>query len=168
MFWEFIVPVIVILLLCYFLLPKFKYGVDLNLNKTRYMLNELVRDGSRNNIRNNIHLDLSNKQNPEKQRTDKCLASSPEQCPVGTYKQCTNNLANHGKCDCTDQRSYELCSKDVLQDPLAMDEVLKLEEKDYGKYATRVNQWTVDESTFNDPGNLHIQRTNPYVEELEL
>ena len=49
-----------------------------------------------------------------------------------------------------------------------MDQVLQNEQKDFGKFATRVNRWTVDKTTFNDPSNLHIKRTNPYVEELSL
>ena len=55
---------------------------------------------------------------------------------------------------------------DDMNDLLTMDEVLQNEAKNHGKYAIRVNKWNVGETDYNDPGNLHIQRTNPYVEEL--
>ncbi len=157
-FWDFILPVALILIVCYFLFPTFHYGVDVHTMKTQGILNapiEIPNDSSGNNT-----------QKVEKNRTDKCSASKNEDCGVGTYKQCTNNYKKHGKCDCSDQRSYELCTKNILEDPLSMDEVLKTSNKDYGKFATRVNQWNVDNTYFNELSNLHIQRTNPYVEEL--
>ena len=158
MFWDFIVPVIIILCICYCLLPKFRYGVDTNIIQTRHLLNELS-DADKQNAVNTP--DLS-----KKERTDTCMASSPEKCPVGKYTQCTNNVLPDDKCNCTDQRSYEVCSKDTMDNLLCMNDVLPNDKKEYGKYATRVNQWTVGQTEYNDPGNLHIKRTNPYVEEL--
>jgi hypothetical protein len=157
-FWDFILPVALILLVCYFLVPTFHYGVDVHLMKTQGLLNAPI-DMPNNRSGNET-------QKVEKQRTDKCSASKNEDCAVGTYKQCTNNYMEHGKCDCADQRSYELCTKNTLEDPLSIDEVLNTQNKDYGKFATRVNQWNVDDTYFNEPSNLHVQRTNPYVEEL--
>ena len=186
MLFEFIVPLIVVLVFCYFLMPKFKYGVDKQLNKTTYFLNEITLNDLHNEFGNNDILNalkrIQNKINFNKNnlkdkhyqamksapelRLDTCSAMKTEECPLGSYKQCTNNVMTHPKCDCTDQRSFEVCSNNDMNDLLKMDEVLKNDTKKFGKYATRVNRWTVDYTEFNDPGNLHIQRTNPYVEEL--
>jgi hypothetical protein len=169
MFWEFIVPAIIILFICYYLLPQFHYGVDVQLIKTKSLLHEITHNSNIQNIRNTqnaLNINSANQDvsaNPEKQRLDKCSASKVEQCPVGTYSQCTNNSIKHGKCNCTDQRSYELCSNDNMDDLLQLDKVLEHDNKKHDKYALRVNQWSVDETAFNDPGNLHIKRLNPYV-----
>jgi len=176
MFWEFIVPLIIVLVFCYCLMPKFKYGVDRQFMKTNSLLNEITLNNLRNEYGNNdlVH---QNKQlnenknkkalnNPPELRLDTCSAMKVNVCPVGSYKQCTNNVMIHSKCDCSDQKSFEVCSNNDMNDLLTMDEVLQNEEKDYGKYAIRVNKWNVGETEYNDPGNLHIQRTNPYVEEL--
>jgi hypothetical protein len=157
-FWEFILPVFVILLVCYYMIPTFHHGVNVHLMKTTRLANTSI--GSNNYNTNDT-------QHIEKQRTDKCSASKNELCAVGTYTQCTNNIINHRKCDCKDQRSYELCTNNTVDQLLSDDEVLKTPDKDYGKYATRVNQWTVDNTYYNEPTNLHIKRTNPYVEELK-
>ena len=45
-----------------------------------------------------------------------------DECPVGCYKQCTNNVMNHPKCDCSDQKSFEVCSNNDMNDLLKMDE----------------------------------------------
>lgn len=178
MFWEFIVPLIIVLIFSYCLMPKFKYGVDRQIMKTNSFLNEITLNDLRNEYGNNDlnHLNYhetrnknKNKKalnNPPELRLDTCSAMKVDECPVGCYKQCTNNVMSHPKCDCSDQKSFEVCSNNDMNDLLKMDEVLQNEEKDYGKYAIRVNKWTVGETEFNDPGNLHIQRTNPYVEEL--
>ena len=186
MFLEFIVPLIVVLVFCYLLMPKFKYGVDRQINKTNYFLNEITLNDLRkefgNNdilyalkgIQNKIHASQDNLKDKHHQamksapelRLDTCSAMKIEECPVGSYKQCTNNVMIHPKCDCTDQRSFEVCSNNDMNDLLKMEEVLKTDLKEYDKYATRVNRWKVGYTEFNDPGNLHIQRTNPYVEEL--
>ena len=178
MFWEFIVPLIIVLIFSYCLMPKFKYGVDRQIMKTNSFLNEITLNDLRNEYGNNdlnhlnyhkTHNKNKNKKalnNPPELRLDTCSAMKVDECPVGCYKQCTNNVMNHPKCDCSDQKSFEVCSNNDMNDLLKMDEVLQNEEKDYGKYAIRVNKWTVGETEFNDPGNLHIQRTNPYVEEL--
>ena len=116
-----------------------------------------------------ILMSLENKKalnNPPELRLDTCSAMKVDACPIGCYKQCTNNVMNHPKCNCSDQKSFEVCSDNDMNDLLTMDEVLQNEAKDYGKYAIRVNKWNIGETEFNDPGNLHIQRTNPYVEEL--
>ena len=44
MFWEFIVPLVIVLVICYFSIPKFKYGVDCQINKTHYLIYELTSD----------------------------------------------------------------------------------------------------------------------------
>jgi hypothetical protein len=165
MFWEFVVPLTIILIVCYFLVPTFHYGVNTHIITTQNIFRNITTDMVRP-VKNNNTPDTrtgNDEQKPDKHRMDKCSASKNEQCAVGTYKQCTNNFMEHGKCDCTDQRSYELCSKNTLEDPLSVDEVFTTENKDYGKYATRVNQWTIGDTTFNEPANLHIQRVNPYV-----
>jgi hypothetical protein len=183
MFWEFIIPLIVVLVFCYCLMPKFKYGVDRQIMKTNKFLNEITLNDLRNEYGNNdlvhnnphINKDMSNHNNnkktqvlnnPPELRLDTCSAMKVNACPVGSYKQCTNNVLKHPKCDCSDQKSFEVCSNNDMNDLLTMDEVLQNEAKAHGKYAIRVNKWAVDETKFNDPGNLHIQRTNPYVEEL--
>ena len=182
MFWEFIVPFVAVLVICYCLLPKFKYGVDKQFMKTNSLLNEITLNDLRNEFGNNDINNLSNlsnlnnlnneknnkklKNTPPELRLDTCSAMKVEECPVGCYKQCTNNVMNHSKCDCSDQRSFEVCSNDDMNDLLAMDEVLCNKSHDFGKYATRVNRWNVGKTEFNDPANLHIQRSNPYVEEL--
>ena len=178
MFWEFIVPLIVVLVVCYCLMPKFKYGVDRHIMKTNSFLNEITLNDLRNEYGNNdlVHHNshISKETNKKKKvlnippelRLDTCSATKVNACPVGSYKQCTNNVLNHPKCDCSDQKSFEVCSNNDMNDLLTMDEVLQNEAKEHGKYAIRVNKWKVDETKFNDPGNLHIQRTNPYVEEL--
>jgi hypothetical protein len=155
-------------------MPKFKYGVDRQFMKTNSLLNEITLNDLRNEYKNNDlihqnkHLNENKKalNNTPELRLDTCSAMKVNACPIGSYKQCTNNVMNHSKCDCSDQRSFEVCSNNDMNDLLTMDEVLKNEAKDYGKYAIRVNKWNVGETEYNDPGNLHIQRTNPYVEEL--
>ena len=180
MFWEFIVPLIIVLVFCYCLMPKFKYGVDRHIIKTNSLLNEITLNELRNEYGNNdlVHSNKhvnenenenKNKKalnNPSELRLDTCSAMKVNECPVGSYKQCTNNVMNHPKCDCSDQKSFEVCSNFDMNDLLTMNEVLKNEVKNHGKYAIRVNRWSVGETEFNDPGNLHIKRTNPYVEEL--
>jgi hypothetical protein len=183
MFWEFIVPLIIVLVVCYCLLPKFKYGVDRQIMKTNSLLNEITLNDLRNeyenndlarknaqlNTQENEHTNNKNKKAlnyPPELRLDTCSAMKVDACPVGCYKQCTNNVMTHPKCNCSDQKSFEVCSDNDMNDLLTMDEVLQNEAKDYGKYAIRVNKWNIGETEFNDPGNLHIQRTNPYVEEL--
>ena len=182
MFWEFIVPLIIVLVFCYCLMPKFKYGVDRQIIKTNSLLNEITLNELRNEYGNNDlvnlnkHVNENNNENknknkkalnsPPELRLDTCSAMKVDECPIGCYKQCTNNVMNHPKCDCSDQKSFEVCSNNDMNDLLTMDEVLQNEAKDYGKYAIRVNKWNVGETEYNDPGNLHIQRTNPYVEEL--
>jgi hypothetical protein len=174
MFWEFIVPLIIILVFCYCLMPKFKYGVDRQFMKTNSLLNEITLNELRNEYGNNDLVNLNKHVNENKKalnsppelRLDTCSAMKVDECPIGCYKQCTNNLMNHPKCDCSDQKSFEVCSNNDMNDLLTMDEVLQNEAINHGKYAIRVNRWTVGETDYNDPGNLHIQRTNPYVEEL--
>ena len=58
-----------------------------------------------------------------------------DDCVVGSYKQCTNNVMEHPKCDCLDQ-SFE-GSNDDMNDLLKMDEVLSNKPHNFGKYATR-------------------------------
>jgi hypothetical protein len=175
MFWEFIVPLIIVLVVCYCLLPKFKYGVDKQLMKTNSLLNEITLNDLRNEfvnneINNEVKQERKNskllKNTPPELRLDTCSAMKVDECVVGSYKQCTNNVMEHPKCDCLDQRSFEVCSNEDMNDLLKIDEVLSNKPHDFGKYAPRVNIWNVGETTFNDPANLHIQRTNPYVEEL--
>ena len=182
MFWEFIVPLLIVLVVCYYSMPKFRYGVDCQLNKTNLLVHELTLNNLHNEFGNNDYNykskinNKNNKNNKNKKlknispelRLDTCSAMKTEACPIGSYKQCTNNVMDHPKCDCSDQKSFEVCSNNDMNDLLSMDQVLQNEQKDFGKYATRVNRWTVGETTFNDPSNLHIQRTNPYVEELLL
>ena len=174
MFWEFIIPLIVVLVFCYCLMPKFKYGVDRQIMKTNKFLNEITLNDLRNEYGNNDLVNLNKHVNENKKalnsppelRLDTCSAMKVDECPIGCYKQCTNNVMNHPKCDCSDQKSFEVCSNNDMNDLLTMDEVLQNEAKNHGKYAIRVNKWNVGETDYNDPGNLHIQRTNPYVEEL--
>ena len=52
MFWEFIVPAIIILFICYYLLPQFHYGVDVQLIKTKSLLHEITHNPNIRNIRN--------------------------------------------------------------------------------------------------------------------
>jgi len=166
MFWDFIVPVFVVLLFCYFLFPKFQYGVDVQINHTKYFLNNIVFSPNTNTT-NNRNLIKS------KQRTDHCLASRPVKCPIGTYNQCTNNILNHSRCNCKDQRSYEVCAKNE-SDTVGIDSIFKAtsvhtnsnKRKNKNKDATRINLYTVSDSEFNDPGKLHTGRTNPYVANL--
>ena len=40
MFLEFIVPLVIVLVFCYLLMPKFKYGVDRQIIKTNVLLNK--------------------------------------------------------------------------------------------------------------------------------
>lgn len=180
-------PFIIVLAVCYCLLPKFKYGVDKQLMKTNSLLNEITLNDLRNEfghyeVIHQVNNELNNKVNnevkqerknrkllkntPPELRLDTCSAMKVDDCVVGSYKQCTNNVMEHPKCDCLDQRSFEVCSNDDMNDLLKMDEVLSNKPHNFGKYATRVNIWNVGETKFNDPANLHIQRTNPYVEEL--
>jgi hypothetical protein len=180
MFWEFVVPLIVVLVFCYCLLPKFKYGVDKQFMKTNSLLTEMTLNNLHNEFGNNdiVYESEQNNMNknnnnvrqvtntPPELRLDTCSAMKVEACPVGCYKQCTNNVMTHPKCNCSDQKSFEVCSNNDMNDLLTMDEVLQNEPNHVGTYAIRVNKWNVGESEFNDPANLHIQRTNPYVEEL--
>ena len=104
-----------------------------------------------------------------------------DSCPLGSYEQCTNNIMAHDKCDCTDKIGFEVCLKDNIKDnindiSLNNEHLQDLQYADYRNYecattitdayATRVNKWSVEDTEFNEPGNLRIKRTNPYVEEL--
>ena len=195
MFWEFIVPLVIVIIFCYCLMPKFKYGVDRHISKTNFLLDEItlndlrrkfenkhiqntlntiqksIQDNQKiqNDLNNLNHLNKKTKQalnSPPELRMDTCSFMKVNECPIGSYKQCTNNVMAHSKCDCSDQKSFEVCSNNDMNDLLNMDEVLKNEIKEFDKYATRVNRWKVGYTKFNEPANLHIQRTSPYVEEL--
>ena len=171
MFWEFILPFLVVCVVCYILLSKFKYGVDVHISKSNVLLNEFASgDLALNHLRSQfekkanintrkIKLNInSNNKNNEKQknlnntapelRLDTCSAMKTDSCPLGSYKQCTNNVMNHKKCDCSDQKSFEVCSDNDMNDLLKMDQVLQNEPKDFGKFATRVNKWTVGKTDF--------------------
>ena len=168
MFSDFILPVIIVLFFCYFLFPKFQHGVDVQINHTKFLLSNITN----NNNNNNYNYSLSNKAlSKSKQRTDYCMASHKEECPIGRYTQCTNNYLNHARCDCTDQRSFEVCSKNE-PDTEGIDSIFKATSV-YSHNnntnstdnidATRVNLYTVSNSEYNDPGKLKLGRTNPYV-----
>jgi hypothetical protein len=135
MFLEFVIPATVILFFSYNTLPKFKHGVDVNIQKTRALLNEVTR-------------------------ADHCVASKQDRCPMTSHKQCTNNMRNQQRCDCSDPRSYEVCSKQYH----GVDMPHKATPAfNHGKYATRVNMYTTADTAFNNPNKLNIRRANPYV-----
>ena len=187
MFWEFIVPLLIVLVVCYYSMPKFRYGVDCQLNKTNLLVHELTLNNLHNEFGNNDYnykSKINNKNNKNNKKTklknispelrlDTCSAMKTEACPIGSYKQCTNNVMDHPKCDCSDQKSFEVCSNNDMNDLLHYNTTQNIKYADYRNnkcattitdaYATRVNKWLVEDTEFNEPGNLHIQRKNPYV-----
>jgi hypothetical protein len=46
-------------------------------------------------------------------RGDICYHNEYKPCPMSSYKQCTNNIYPVSKCLCKEQRSFELCEKDI-------------------------------------------------------
>ena len=46
-------------------------------------------------------------------RTDTCYLNKQDNCRVGSYKQCTNNVKSTSNCDCKEPY-FELCSQSVL------------------------------------------------------
>ena len=180
MFCEFIIPILFVLVLCYCLLPLFKYGVDIQVNKTKCLIHELTIDVPEVKQSCNLKRKKSKKLEditPE-MRADTCFVTNKDTCPIGSYEQCTNNIMAHKKCDCTDKISFEVCSNNDINELLHDKTTQNIKYADYSNnkcattitdaYATRVNKWSVEDTKFNEPGNLHIKRTNPYVEELPI
>ena len=169
MFWEVIVPIFIVLLICHYILSncqyKRTYSLNNNITSNNIISNSCCDNNSQQNNSQQNNSQQNNSVSPE-YRLDTCSVMKTDECPMGSYKQCTNNIMKHPKCDCSDQKSFEVCSNNNMDNLLCTENVLENEAKDYGKYAIRVNGWTVPDTEFNDPGNLHINRTNPYVEEL--
>lgn len=60
-------------------------------------------------------------------RGDTCQRNEYRPCSkVGSYEQCTNNVAPASKCVCSNQRGFELCDPELqISDKCYMDEYFK-------------------------------------------
>lgn len=134
---EFVIPATVILVFCYFAIPSFQHGVDNRIHQTKKILNNT--------------------------RADLCLQKSNDHCPMSSYKQCTNNVKKHKRCDCEDQRSFETC--DQHKKLLKNQPKQKLIPVKYPKGRDRVNMYAPQNTEFNKL-SIVKNRTHPYVSDL--
>ena len=160
---DFIIPVTVILVFCYFAIPAFQYGVDNRINQTKTFLKpDNVKIYQRKRF-------FNNKKNNQSQyclnnmRADVCFRKKKENCPMTCYKQCTNNEKHHERCDCQDGRSFETC--DRHKDLVKSKPKQKLMPIKYPKGRDRVNMYAPQNTVFNKL-SIVKNRIHPYVADL--
>ena len=86
-------------------------------------------------------------------RKDLCYLSKKDNCPIGSYKQCTNNTLPKNFCDCS-RKNYELCPykniesrNNIAINNLPFNNALK--EINYPKSFPRVNIYNSNKSNFD-------------------
>ena len=166
---DFIIPVTVILVFCYFMIPAFQYGVDNRIHQTKIFLmeNPVNCDIYQKEILNPPSYNLKNIPQStyclNNTRADVCLRKKKDNCPITSYKQCTNNVKSHERCDCQDGRSFETC--DQHKDLVKSKPKQKLIPIKHPKGRDRVNMYAPQNTVFNKL-SIVKNRTHPYVADL--
>ena len=167
---DFIIPVTVILVFCYFAIPAFQHGVDNRIYQTKIFLMEKPVNDEIYRTKRFFNPRLNNEkkipQSPyclNNMRADICFRRKKENCPITSYKQCTNNVKNHEKCDCQDGRSFETCDKH--KDLVKNKPKQKLMPIKYPKGRDRVNMYAPKNTVFNKL-SIVKNRIHPYVADL--
>ena len=102
--------------------------------------------------RPNLNIEKIDKCRLTKLRGDTCLKEKLNNCPMSSYKQCSNNVLPINKCECK-ERSFELCElKNQYGEKCALNN-FKIQhinsEIYYPKFYPRVNMYRTQKTRYD-------------------